>query len=51
VPEFESNEKVVVYIETINNMELPTFGDKQLRCSPETTVIKILEYVSDKLNF
>lgn len=36
-----------VSVETINIIELPKFGEdkKALKCSPETTVGKIIEYI------
>lgn len=38
---------VSVSVETINIIELPKFGEdkKALKCSPETTVGKIIEYI------
>lgn len=45
-------EKIPVYVDCFDNQDLPKFKeDKQLKCSSETTIIKILEYLSSKLQF
>lgn len=52
VPEMDSSEKIHVFIDTVNSMELPHFKDnKQLSCAPSTTILAILQYMSDKLKF
>ena len=51
MPAIDMNSKVTVFVDTMN-MDLPKFGDsKQLKCSPETTVYKLIEYLSNSLNF
>ena len=48
----EPNFKIIVYVDTLNSVELPQFGqEKQLKCTPETSVIKLLEYLSNNLKF
>jgi hypothetical protein len=52
VPNFDMSTKLTVYVDSVNPMDLPKFGDqKQLKITSETPVIRILEYLSNSLNF
>jgi hypothetical protein len=53
LPVFDHNSSVSISIDTYNPAELPKFGSdsKTLKCSGETQVWKLLDYLSTNLNF
>jgi hypothetical protein len=52
VPNFDMQMKLTVYVDSVNPVDLPKFGDaKQLKITAETPIIRILDYLSTSLNF
>jgi len=49
----DTSMKVSVQVDTYNFTDLPHFqdGTKSLRCTAGTTIIKLIDYINNSLNF
>jgi len=53
LPYFDKSSSVSIAVDTISPTELPKFGseNKALKCTGETLIGKILEYINNQVHF